>query len=306
MQPRWITAEEFDRLVPPGRARELLRDALRDGFDPAADPARSFTDTAHGQLLLMPSHTSELAGVKVLGIAPGNTGRGLPTIQGLYVLMDAATLTPHTLIDGTAITGIRTAAVSAVALEVMAPDTVGEAVIFGTGPQARSHAAALLELRAVDRISLVGRDLGRAADCAEDVGRLGAPCRVITPEDAEDAVRQAQVIICATSSPTPVLESDWVADGAAVVAVGSHSPDRRELDGELLRRSLVVVEDIETALREAGDVVLAIDESALRREDLITMASLARGDVARPTDRPSVFKSVGMSWQDLVVAGGVG
>lgn len=306
MTPRWIDAEQFDRLVPPGRARELLRDALRAGFDPAGDPARIFTPTEAGEILLMPSSAGELAGVKLLGIAPGNTERGLPTIQGLYILMDAATLTPHTVIDGTALTGVRTAAVSAVALEVMAPDIVEEAVVFGTGPQARSHARALLELRDVGHITFVGRDSGRATACATEVADWGVRTDTVSPDAAATVVRSAAVVVCATSASIPVLASDWVADGAAVVAVGSHDPTARELDPALLQRSVVVVEDIETALREAGDVILGIADGALTRADLGTMAQVARGELARPTDRPSVFKSVGMSWQDLVVAGGVG
>ena len=102
----------------------------------------------------------------------------------------------------------------------------------------------------------------------------------------------------------PVLEGDWVADGACVVAIGSHEPDRRELDSRLIGRSLVVVEDVATALREAGDVVMAIGEGALVPQSLYPMTHLVTGQVTRATDRPNIFKSVGMSWEDLVIAAG--
>ena len=118
-------------------------------------------------------------------------------------------------------------------------------------------------------------------------------------------MESADVVVCATSARSPVFDSALLRDDAVVVAVGSHEPDARELDAPLLGRATVVVEDIATALREAGDVVLAIAESMLTAADLVPMRDVLTGDVALPTDRPLVFKSVGMSWQDLVVAAAV-
>ena len=108
----------------------------------------------------------------------------------------------------------------------------------------------------------------------------------------------------ATSSGSPVLDGEWVADGACVVAIGSHEPNRRELDSRLVGRSLVVVEDVATALREAGDVVMAIGEGTMTPQALHPMTRLLTGQVTRATDRPNVFKSVGMSWEGLVIAAG--
>ena len=121
---------------------------------------------------------------------------------------------------------------------------------------------------------------------------------------AEAAVRRAQLVVCATSSATPVIDGDWVADGACVVAIGSHEPDRRELDASLLARSLVVVEDVATALREAGDVVMALAEGAVTAADLHPLQDLVQGRIRRADDRPNVMKTVGMAWEDLVVAEG--
>jgi ornithine cyclodeaminase len=117
-------------------------------------------------------------------------------------------------------------------------------------------------------------------------------------------VADSAVVVTATSSASPVLDGTWVADGACVVAIGSHEPDRRELDSRLVGRSLVVVEDVATALREAGDVIMAIHEGATATEFLHPMTHLVTGQVTRATDRPNVFKSVGMSWEDLVIAAG--
>ncbi|WP_226344135.1 ornithine cyclodeaminase family protein [Agilicoccus flavus] len=303
--PTWIDAAELRRRVSPSRARDVLGETLRSGFDPAGDPARVSTPLGSGEFLLMPSQVGDVAGVKVLGLAPGNTARGLPTIQGWYLLMDGATLTPTTLLDGTALTTLRTPAVSAVGLEALAPEVVEVAVVLGSGPQAVGHAEALLALRDVGRFVVVGRDPGRTDACARRIEALGGATEVAATTDRtrlEEAVRHAQVVLCTTSAAEPVVDGAWVADGACVVAVGSHSPERRELDAGLMGRSLGVVEDRETALREAGDVVLAVADGALDADDLHTLADVAAGRVARPVDRPSVVKTVGMSWEDLVVA----
>ena len=301
--PAWIDAAHLRRHVTPARAREVLAQTLRAGYDPADDAARTSMPTPAGELLLMPSHLDGVAGVKLVGIAPENAERGLPRIHGWYVLFDGETLAPTALVDGQELTSLRTPAVSAVGLQVLAPDVVDTAVIVGSGPQALGHAEALLALRDVGRFVITGRNPERAAACAGEIAALGATAEATTdPAEVEAAVRQAQVVICATTSAQPVIEGEWVADGACVVAVGSHSPAQRELDAALLGRSVVVVEDVATALREAGDVVLANEDGALTSEDLHTLTDVACGRLQRPTDRPSVVKTVGMSWQDLAIA----
>ena len=304
--PRWIDATEVRRAVSADRARRLIRQVLADGFDPADDPSRLSPVVPGGQLLIMPSSTPRAVGVKVLSVAPGNPDRGLERIQALYVLFDPDTLAPSIILDGTAITALRTPAVSAVAIDALAPADVSSVVVFGSGPQAVGHVEAILEIRQPDQVTIVGRGLERARAAAHQVsasGWLRAPSPRMTSTWL-GAVADSAVVVTATSSAAPVLEGDWVADGACIVAIGSHEPDRRELDSKLVGRSLVVVEDVATALREAGDVVMAIGEGALAPQSLYPMTHLVTGQVTRATDRPNVFKSVGMSWEDLVIAAG--
>lgn len=307
-QPRWIDAAEVRRAMSPDRARRLLVAALAQGLDPADDPPRSSPVVGSGQLLIMPSETPHSVGVKVLSVAPDNPARGHERIQALYVLMDGATLTPSVLIDGTAITSLRTPAVSAVGMDALAPEQVSQVVIFGTGPQALGHAEAILRIRRPEQILVVGLRAQARESAVAAIEGLGVAARPVAADDpaaVERSVRSAQLLVAATSSATPVLDGAWVADGSCVVAIGSHEPDRRELDGRLMGRSLVVVEDVGTALREAGDVVMAVAEGALDPRDLHPMRDLVRGEVVRADDRPNVFKTVGMSWEDLVVAEGV-
>jgi ornithine cyclodeaminase len=306
-QPRWVDATTLRRSVSADRARRLIRQALADGLDPSAEPARLSVPVGDGQLLVMPSASRRSAGVKVASVAPGNPRRGLERIQALYVLFDTATLTPSVLLDGAALTNLRTPAVSAVAIDCLAPHDVSHVVIIGSGPQAVGHAEAILAIRSPASITVVGRELDRARSAANRIRGLDGAAHVEAIAVADrgafaDAVGQAQVVVTATSSATPVLDGAWVADGACVVAIGSHEPDRRELDSDLVGRSHVFVEDLGTARREAGDVILAVADGALDWDDVGALGDLVLGRRERAGDRPNVFKGVGMAWQDLVVA----
>lgn len=212
--------------------------------------------------------------------------------------MDATTLSPLALLDGPALTTLRTPAVSAVVADQLAPDVVERLVVFGTGPQAWGHVEALRTIRSIGSVVVVARDSGRAEAFASRVGCSGIPARVGSASD----VRDAQLIVCATSAREPLFDGNLVPDDCCGIAVGSHEPSARELDSALLARSQVVVETPGVALREAGDVLIPVGEGVLDAESLVPMRSIVTGAVRVDHDRPRVFKSSGMSWEDLVVA----
>ncbi len=288
---RYLDADAV-RSLGPAAAVAAITAALQGGLDPATDPPRVPVGLARGQFLLMASETGGSAGVKVATVAPGNPARGLPRVQAAYLLFDGDTLALRAVIDGTALTTLRTPAVSVAAVLPRLPDRALRVAAVGAGPQAVGHAATLAAVRPIDDVTHLVRDPSRTP---LDAVALGTP-------RAGELLRAADVVVCATSARSPVFDSALLRDDAVVVAVGSHEPDARELDAALLGRATVVVEDVATALREAGDVVLAVAEGVLTPADLVPVRDVVTGSVTLPTGRPLVVKTVGMSWQDLVVA----
>jgi ornithine cyclodeaminase len=288
---RFLDAAAVGALGPAAAVR-AIRAALRDGLDPAADPPRAIAELSAGQLLLMPSESRTAAGVKVVTVAPDNPARNLPRVQACYLLLDRETLALRAVLDGTALTTLRTPAVSVAAVLDRLPDRPLRVAVLGAGPQASAHVATLAAVRPLGSVGHLVRDPARTP---LDAVRLGSAA-------AGDLLRSADVVVCATSARTPLFDSELVRADAVVVAVGSHQPDARELDASLLGRATVVVEDVGTALREAGDVALAIAEGALTAAELVPMRDVVTGARLPDPERPLVFKSVGMAWQDLVVA----
>jgi ornithine cyclodeaminase len=281
------------RLPDERSAVAALRTALRDGLDPEDDWARSRVPVAHGELLLMPAEWGGYVGMKVVSVAPGNPARGLPRIQGTYLLLDGETLATLAVLDGAELTTLRTAAVSALAVDLLAEPSASRLVVFGTGPQARAHLAALRAIRPVDDVTVVGRTPERTLAFASSVdARAGA---------ATD-VAGADVVVCATTAREPLFDGALLAPHATVVAVGSHEPGAREVDDTTVRRATVVVEARSAALREAGDLTQPLAAGLLDADALVDLASLARGAVRVAGDRPRLFKGVGMAWEDLVIA----
>jgi ornithine cyclodeaminase len=274
-------------------AVEALRTALRAGLEPEDDRARSSVPTAHGELLLMPAEWGGYAGIKVAAVAPDNPRVGRPRIQGAYLLLAAETLTPLAMLDGAALTAVRTAAVSALAVDELAVPTVARLVVFGTGPQARGHIAAIRAVRPVEEVVVIGTAAARTAAFAASVAaRAGSVAEVAG----------ADVVVCATTARTPLFDGALLSPDATVVAVGSHEPDAREVDDTTVRASTVVVEARSAALREAGDVVVPAAAGVFDPDTLVDLASVVRGAAVVDMSRPRLFKSVGMAWEDLVIA----
>ncbi len=296
--PRFFDAAAVADLLPPAVAVGALEAALRSGLDPDADPPRASTPAGDGELLIMPSAWGAAAGAKLVTVAPDTPERTLPRVQGLHVVFDAGTLAPVAVIDGAAFTAVRTAAVSALAVGHLAVPAAHRLVMFGTGPQAWAHVEALAAVRPMKQVEVIGRDQTRLSGFLERVREAGLDAA----EGTTRSVADADLVCCCTTSAEPLFDGDRPPAHCTVVAVGSHQPDAREVDERIVGRSTVVVEAVSAALREAGDIVLAIEAGACAPEQLIGLDRLVRGQAEVPPDRPRLFKSTGMSWEDAVLA----
>jgi ornithine cyclodeaminase len=271
---RFISAAEVAQRLTPMQAVDAVQAALLAGLDPEAEAPRGAVELQRGQLLVMPSAAAIHPVVKLVTVG------GEPRIQGICVVFDGATLAPVALVDGIAITSLRTAAVSALAVAHLAVPDARRLVVFGRGPQAHAHVTALRAVRPIEHVHMVGRDHG----------------------EVDELLTAADIICCCTTSREPLFDGARVADHATVVAIGSHEPDARETDDALARRATIVVESRASALREAGDVILAIDAGAAAAGELVTLSELVRREATPDADRPRLFKSTGMSWEDAVIA----
>ncbi len=295
----FVGGELLSAALTPGEAVEALAAAFADR---AADgmPARRHLDVPGGELLDMPAFGPGGVAVKLVTICPGNAGRGLPLIHGLHVLFAPDTLRPEALIDGAALTAVRTAAVSALATDRLARPDARRLVIFGAGAQARAHVPAMLAVRPIAELVVVGRDRARAGALVALGRELGLEARAGRPED----VAAADIVCTCTTSAQPLFAGDRLAPGAHVNAVGAYKADRRELEGALMGDATVVVEARAPALAEAGDLMLAIAEGHMTADDIAgDLGEVVRGVAGRRHDAErTVFKSVGLPVEDLVVA----
>jgi ornithine cyclodeaminase/alanine dehydrogenase-like protein (mu-crystallin family) len=252
-----------------------------------------------GELLLMPAAGSAGVGVKLVTLAPGNPALGLPFIHGTYVLFAPGRLVPEAVLDGTALTTIRTAAVSALATDRLARPDASRLVIFGAGAQARAHAHAIASVRPLRSVAICSRSEARARALVDELRAAGLPATFAGP----DAVAEADVVCTCTTSATPVFDGAALAAGAHVNAIGAYRADLRELDDTVLARAArVVVETRASALAEAGDIVQAVRAGVLAPAGLVELRDVLRDVADRDEADVTVFKSVGLALEDLAVA----
>ena len=299
-----ITDRDIREHVTYRHAMTALKDAVLGDVDPATDFPRQILELDdRKQLLFMPSQSSKWMGTKLISVNPLNYRRGLDRVQGVYLRMDVDTTTPRAIIDGSELTELRTAAMSMVIADAILPRDARTVMLFGYGAQARAHLLALKELRpSLKEVVVTGRNQVKAEMFAANAAEHGWDARIGAARSPESTIPQADVILTVTGAGEPLFDTSRVKPGTLVMAIGSHDPDRRELEPELLGRSHVIVEDRNTALREAGDVAMAIAEGTLSDDDLIELHDFVRNPEMVTRDRPIVYKSVGMSWQDLAVA----
>jgi len=254
-------------------------------------PLRTVMDIpgAQGLLFLKPALIGNALATKIITLMPGNAAHGLPTLLATIVLMDPATGAPLAVMDGTWITALRTAAVSAVGADALAPPGAKVVAMLGSGALARTHAQALRAVRPVTEIRVWSRDPANVARCAADIA--GIACK-----SAEEAVRGADIVCTVTNASEPVLKGAWLQPGAFVAAVGAPRPTWRELDDEAMQ-NVLIADSRHAAEEEAGDVILSGAKVHAELGDILA------GSRPRPAAGTTViFKSLGQAVEDAVAA----
>jgi ornithine cyclodeaminase len=294
----YIDGDELRRLVPMTSAI----DALQASFLAAstAMPKRVHLNNGRGDLLVMPAWNDAVTGVKLVTLNRGNPQRGLPLVHGVYVLFSTHTSEPIALLDGAALTALRTPAASALATKYLARADAGRLVIFGAGVQAWGHLEAMAAVRPIRSLKVVTRTEGGASDLLAHAQQLGLEAALGHPS----SVAEAGIICTCTTSTTPLFDGALVASGAHINAVGGFKPDERELDTTVIANSRLVVDTREAALAEAGDIVIPLNAGAITEQHIVSdLAALVGGSEARTSNSDiTVFKSVGVASEDLAVA----
>jgi ornithine cyclodeaminase/alanine dehydrogenase-like protein (mu-crystallin family) len=242
-------------------------------------------------------------GLKAICITPGNPARGLDTHQGGVLLFAAATGEPLALVNASALTEIRTAAVSAVATDLLARPAATTVAIIGTGVQGFAHARALAAIRPLTWIRMAGRNLGRVHDAAAELrASLGVPLRLTT--SVPEALAGAGIVVTATTSAEPVIRREWLAPGTHINAVGSCVPGDREIDAATMAGAALFADSRDSLQHEAGDYLLALAEGAVVGPARATLGEVLTGTAPGRQDDEEItlFESLGLAAEDLAAA----
>ncbi len=289
-QPLFLNEEQVRQHLQMADLIPVMEKALIDfSAGKVTQPVRSVikVDPPSGFLGLMPALTPDGLGLKAVTFYPSNANHGIPTHMATIFLVDPQTGAPLAVMDGTLITEMRTAAVSAAATRLLASRDAKVLAILGSGVQARSHVKALRLVRQFKEIRVWSPTKQHAEQFAGEIR-----ARAVS---AETAVRGADVVVTATNSKTPVLKGSWLKPGCHVNAVGACRPDWRELDDEAMS-NVVFVDSREGAMKESGDIILSAAEIYAELGEVFT------GKVPSRSSQTTIFKSLGMAVEDIAAA----
>ncbi len=306
-----LSRADVQRLVPMPDAIQLMKDAFAElSAGRTNAPLRTVVtvEEHNGDALFMPAHVPAMdaLGVKLVNVFKDNPARGLPVIHALVCMIDAETGVPLAVMDGTYLTALRTGAVSGAATDLLARPESKTLVVIGAGAQGATQIAAVCAVRPIERIVAVDvfpESLERLRGILQrdwpDVAG-----RVEYASDANTAVAEADVICTATTARKPVFDAANVRPGTHVNAIGAYTPEMQELPADLVASATVVLDVIEHALAEAGDLIIPLEEGRITRDHFAReLGQVVSGDVPgrQSDDEVTLFKSVGNAVQDVAV-----
>ena len=268
---------------------------------------------AHAGLsLIMPSFVDgdtpaeQALAVKVVSLFDGNEARGLARIQAAVVVLEPDTGRPVALLDGAMLTAIRTAAASGAATDLLARRDSRTLALFGAGVQARAHVEAMCAVRPIERVFVYCRSPAKTAALIADIaGRSGISAELVAASSPRQALERADIVCATTTSRDAIFDDADLRAGVHINAVGTYTPQVREIPPETVVRAMVVVDSRAAAWEEAGDLIQPFEAGLIGRDHIhAELGDLVLGrKPARPDDRAvTLFKSVGIAAQDAVAA----
>ncbi|QEY53100.1 ornithine cyclodeaminase family protein [Legionella longbeachae] len=251
--------------------------------------------------LTMPAYLAQdkVLGLKVVSIFPGNNAKNKPSITGCILLLDASTGEPQALMDGGYLTALRTGAVSGLASNYFAIDNATHVAIIGSGVQAETQLQAIATVRDIKQVSVWSRNIKNAEQFAK---KFADQYAINVYDHIPEAIKNADIICTATGSTEPLIHFKEVQPHAHINAIGSHNAQMKEIGNDLLSSAIVIVDQLQAALTEAGEIINALQQNHLKQESIIEIGDWLLHQNQDYKNQLTVFKSVGLSIQDLSVA----
>ena len=258
-------------------------------------------DEEQALTLTMPAYLAadKALGLKVVSIFPNNSLRNKPSITGFIMLLDAQTGEPKALMDAGFLTALRTGAVSGLATKYLARENASHVAIIGSGVQAETQLEAVTAVRDITKVSVWSRDAQKAQKFAD---KFAGRYEIKAYESVSLAVKHADIICTATGSSEPLIHLEDLQEHVHINAIGSHTVHMKEVANEVLGKAVVIADQLSAVLAESGEIMSAITQKQLQPESIIELGTWLRHKNAEDKNRLTVFKSVGLSIQDVSVA----
>lgn len=312
MKIKIFNAEDIRRTISMAEGIEVVKEAFVQLSEKKAQaPVRtSLKVSGQGDVaLIMPAflEKSRALGAKLVTVFPANPKKGLPATQALVFLVDAETGSPLAIYEGTYLTRLRTGAATGAATQLLSRPESETLAIFGAGGQALLQVLGVLAVREIREVRIFDLIPARAEGLKEELTRPAGSkkVKVLRADSAEKAAVEADILVTATTSRTPVFRGRVLSPGAHINAMGAFTPEMQEVDEETILRSRIFVDSLETCLEEAGDLIIPLNKGLIRREDIQgELGEIVSGIKAgrKTPEEITYFKSVGNAVQDISIA----
>lgn len=302
MSIRILSAADVRAALPMPQAIDAMQHAYSQlSAGKAIAPPRQHISTDKGVTLIMPAYLPEGSefGIKIVSVYDNNPDLNLPRITATVLALDPATGVPKAFMDGASLTAIRTGAGGGVAADLLARQDAKTVGLFGAGVQARSQLQAVMAVRDITRVNLISRTQISAQQLATEISEWTDAPEVNLVSTPQQVIEDADIVLCATTSATPLFDGHALQSGTHITAVGTFVPEKREVDTTTIRRAhRIVVDSREACLEEAGDLIIPNAEIDAEIGEIINGDKLGR----QSDDEITFFKSVGVAVQDAVAA----